>query len=58
MEIVQSLYDFFGLSALSESATFVDVVNILFEIGISLWITLFMIRCFFLAVTMPERRFF
>lgn len=58
MEIVQSVYDFYGISAIIESATLVDVVNALLEIGISVWITMFIIRSLFIACTLPERKFF
>lgn len=58
MEIVQSLYDFFGLDLISSSATLIDLINAILQIGLSVWITLFIIRCLFLACTFGERRFF
>lgn len=58
MEIVLSLYDFFNISAISQSATLIDVVNSILEIGLSVWITLFITRCLFLATTLSNRRFF
>lgn len=56
MELVQELYDFFGFELISQSATFIDLLNALIQIGCGVWITLFVIRSVFLVLTVPERR--
>ena len=58
MEIVESLYEYFGIELLTESATLIDVLNGIIQIGLSVWFTMFIIRCLFLSTTFPERRFF
>lgn len=56
MVIVNDLYDFFGFDLLSQSATFVDLISYMLEIGIGVWITVFIIRSLFLATTVGRRR--
>lgn len=56
MELVNELYDFFGIELLTESATFIDLVNSIIQIGLAVWITIFIIRSVFLLVTVPDRR--
>lgn len=56
MVIVQDLYDFFGFELLTESATFVDLINNLVMIGIGVWVTIFIIRSLFLTTTYGRRR--
>lgn len=58
MEIVDSLITFFGIDMLSQSATFVDLLNITMRIGVSLWLTIFIIRSMFLATSIGGRRFY
>lgn len=58
MEIAESIYEFFELSTLESSATFIDVINNLIQIGVSIWITMFIIKCMFMACTFGERSFF
>lgn len=58
MELVNELYDFFGIELLTESATFVDLINSLIQISIGVWLTVFIIRSVFLLCTVPDRRFF
>lgn len=58
MEIANDLIQFFGIDLLSESATFVDLINVTMRIGVSLWITIFIIRSLFLATTIGGRRFY
>lgn len=55
MELVNELYDFFGIELLSESATFIDLVNSIIQIGLAVWITIFIIRSVFLLVTVPDK---
>lgn len=47
MEIFNSLYDFFGLELISESATLVDLVNNLLQVGLALFIVCFFIKSLF-----------
>lgn len=58
MEIVNSLIDFFGIDMLTDSATFVDLLNVVMRIGVSVYVTVFIIRSVFLTATLPERRMF
>lgn len=58
MEVVNSLIEFFGIDLLTESATFIDVLNCMFRIGISMWLTIFIIRSMFLATTVSGRKFY
>lgn len=58
MELVQELYDFFGIELLTESATFTDLLNNILIIALALWITVFIIRSVFLACTLPNRNLF
>lgn len=58
MELAQSLYDFYELELLTESATFPDLLNSIMQIGISLWITLFICKSLFIACTISGRRFY
>lgn len=56
MVIVNDLYEFFGFDMLSQSATFVDLISYMLQIGIGIWITVFIIRSLFLATTVGRRR--
>lgn len=58
MEIANSLIEFFGIDLLQDSATFIDLLNVTMRIGISLWVTIFIIRSLFLATTIGGRRFY
>lgn len=58
MEIAQLLFDFFGFENISNTATFVDLIYLTFKIFSGLWITVFVIRSLFMAVTFPDRRLF
>lgn len=57
MEIAQMLFDFFGFENISNTATFTDLLYSMFQIFSGLWVTIFIIRSLFLAVTIPERRY-
>ena len=43
MELVNELYDFFGIELLTESATCIDLVNSIIQVGLAVWITIFII---------------
>lgn len=58
MEIVQSIYQFFGFELITESATLIDVFNNIIQVGIGVWVVLFVCKCLFYACTLGERRFF
>lgn len=58
MELVQELYDFFGIELISQSATFIDLINAFLQVGLSVWLTVFVIRSVFLLCTVPDRRLF
>lgn len=53
MEIFTSFYDFFGLDLLTESATLVDLVNNLVQVGLGLFITCFFIKALFSVMITP-----
>lgn len=58
MELTQSLINFFGIDLLASTATFTDVLNVLLQVGVAVWLTLFITRCLFLACTIGDRRFY
>ena len=47
MEIFNSFYEFFGLELLSESATLVDLINNIVQVGLALFIICFFIKALF-----------
>lgn len=58
MEIVNDLITFFGVEMLTESATFIDLINVSIKIGLAVWLVAFIIRSVFLLTSLPERRLF
>lgn len=58
MELVNELYDFFGIELISQSATFIDLLNAFIHVGLSVWLTVFVMRSVFLLCTVPDRRMF
>ena len=58
MAIADSIIQFFGIDLLTESATFVDLLNVTLRIGVSVWVTVFIIRSMFLATTIGGRKFY
>ena len=58
MEIINDLLNFFGVDMLTESATFIDLLNVSIKIGLAIWIVAFIIRSMFLLTSLPERRLF
>ncbi len=58
MEIVNDLITFFGIDMLTESATFIDLINVSLKIGLAVWLVAFIIRSVFLLTSLPERRLF
>lgn len=58
MEIVNDLITFFGIDMLTESATFIDLINVSIKIGLAVWLVAFIIRSVFLLTSLPERRLF
>lgn len=47
MEIFNSFYNFFGFDLLSDSATFIDLINNLIQVGLGLFIVCFFIKALF-----------
>lgn len=47
MEIFTSFYDFFGFDLLADSASFVDLINNIFQIGLGLFIVCYFIKSLF-----------
>ena len=58
MAVAESLYEFFEIATLDSSATFIDFLYVLIQIGVSIWITLFIVKCLFMACTVGDKRFF
>ena len=57
MSIADSLIQFFGIDMLTQTATFIDVINCVLRIGVSVWLTLFICKCLFAVTTVADRRF-
>lgn len=57
MDLAELIYDFFGFEALTASATFVDLLSCMLKIGCGLWVTIFVIRSLFMALTIPDKGF-
>ena len=57
MELANLLYTFFGFDTLSNSATLIDLIQLILKIGCGLWLTIFIIRSMFLATTVSRRGF-
>lgn len=53
MEIFTGLMEYFEISSLSSSATFVDLLNNFVSIVFAIFIVAFMIRTMFLACSVP-----
>ena len=58
MAIADSIIQFFGIDLLSGASTFTDLLNVVLKIGVSLWVTIFIIRSMFLATTIGGRKFY
>lgn len=58
MEIAEMIISFFGIDMISESSTFVDLINVFMRIGVSLWVVIFVIRSMFLVASVSGRRFY
>ena len=54
MEIVESLITFFGIDLIGETSTFPDLLSCMLKIGVSLWLTIFIIRSMFLVTSIGE----
>lgn len=57
MELANTLYQFFGFDTLGSSATFIDLLQSMLKIGCGMWLTIFIIRSMFMALTIPEKGF-
>lgn len=56
MEIINSLFDLFGIVLLEECSTFIDFMNILIKVFCAIFIFAFFIRSICLVCVLPERR--
>ncbi len=54
MEVYDTLMEYFSFSELSGVSTFPDLINYLIQIGVSVYITAFMIRSLFLMIAIPD----
>lgn len=57
MQIANMIYDFFGFSNISQSATFIDLLDTVIKIGVGLWVTIFIIRSMMMVLRVPEKGF-
>lgn len=57
MSIADSLIQFFGIDMLTQTATFIDVINCVLRIGVAVWLTLFICKWLFAVTTVADRRF-
>lgn len=53
MEVFENFYDFFGFELLADSATFVDLINNIVQIGLGLFITCFFIKALISLMIVP-----
>lgn len=58
MELAQSLYEFFEISVISESATFADLITNILQVGVGIWLTMFIGKSLFIAATIGGRKFY
>lgn len=58
MELAQSLYEFFEISVISESATFADLITNILQVGVGIWLTMFIGKSLFIASTIGGRKFY
>ena len=58
MDLVQSLYDFFGFDLLSSAVTFPELLSYILQVFIGVWLVLFIIRSIFMVTTIADRRLF
>ena len=57
MELVESLFTFFGFDSLALTATFPEFIEWFLKCGLGVWLVLFIIRSLFLVIRAPEIRF-
>lgn len=58
MALIESLYEFFGIELLTESATFIDLINNVLLVGLGIWLTCFICRCLFMATRIGDYKMF
>lgn len=58
MELAQSLYDFFDIQVISSSATFADLITNILQVGVGIWLTMFIGKSLFMACTIGGKRWF
>ena len=57
MQLANMIYDFFGFANISQSATFIDLLDAVIKIGVGLWVTIFIIRSMMMVLRVPEKGF-
>lgn len=57
MELANLLYNFFGFDTLSNTATLIDLIQLILKVACGVWLTIFIIRSMFLATTVSRRGF-
>ena len=57
MQLANMVYEFFGFENISQSATFIDLLDAVIKIGVGLWITIFIIRSMMMVLRVPEKGF-
>lgn len=56
MEIIETLYNYFGIDALSEVATFIDLITYIVKIGFGIFVVCFFISSLFRLIGYIERQ--
>lgn len=56
MEIIQDIMDFFGIEMLTESATFVDVVQFIVLLAFAVFIVSYIVKLLFTVISLPDRK--
>lgn len=57
MDIYNNIIQFFGIDQLTSASTFIDYLNIVTQIFVSVYLVAFFIRSLFLVVAIPDRRY-
>lgn len=56
MDIYESLIEFFEITPLGSTATFVDLLNYGISLFVAVYLVAFIIRSLFLVVALPEKQ--
>lgn len=58
MALITELYDFFGIETITQSATFIDLINNVLIVGLGLWLTCFVCKCLIMACRIGDYKMF